>query len=544
MATSSAGWTESVYHIAPRAQHGALGLAETTVDAVPGMAVAPCYDTATAGGSDWDGQVYDIYPAFSAEPARSLASSHGSPSLLFRGAPPAMRSGSTAPPGRAGPGDKEAEPSGERTSRKRILGFVLFIALALAGIAIAVVALNRPSSSSGAPAADPAVAGQASTAASLAASNANITQGLLQRVEVLERTVNGQATVIAELNATLNDTRAELMRTTAALADEQARSSLINSTLTTALATEQARAMAAEAALAASSSQAQQNDSSLLMLIQAEASRAVGVENQLNVSMNNEVSRAIQVENSLSVGAGSINNTINAFFPIIGGTLSSDAMYYYRTFTSSGFLTVNLAAQPLNADVLLVGGGGAGGFGFGAGGGGGSVLYRANFSIPTGTYPITVGAGAPAITANPTVAPPSGGATIAFGVTATGGGYGGTESNTVQSGNSDFPAGGPGGNSGGGNYGSFTGGTATAPVAPGWSVYAGNRGAAGGTNGGSCPCGGGGGAGGPAPAITNPTSGPSGPGGPGVLIPGALGGNFYWGGGGGGAVVGGRWKFN
>ena len=46
---------------------------------------------------------------------------------------------------------------------------------------------------------------------------------------------------------------------------------------------------------------------------------------------------------------------------VTGGTLTSDATYYYRTFTANGTLAVTGAA--LSADILVVGGGGSGGGG-------------------------------------------------------------------------------------------------------------------------------------------------------------------------------------
>ena len=46
--------------------------------------------------------------------------------------------------------------------------------------------------------------------------------------------------------------------------------------------------------------------------------------------------------------------------PIVtGGTLSSDATYYYRTFTSNGTLGITVAS--LTADVLVIAGGASGG---------------------------------------------------------------------------------------------------------------------------------------------------------------------------------------
>ena len=44
---------------------------------------------------------------------------------------------------------------------------------------------------------------------------------------------------------------------------------------------------------------------------------------------------------------------------VTGGTLTSDATYYYRTFTSNGTLTITNSSLAL--DYIMVGGGGGGG---------------------------------------------------------------------------------------------------------------------------------------------------------------------------------------
>ena len=108
---------------------------------------------------------------------------------------------------------------------------------------------------------------------------------------------------------------------------------------------------------------------------------------------------------------------------VSGGTLTSDATYYYRTFTSNGTLTV--ANFSLTADILVVGGGGGGGagnalnmsgqsaatyqagYGGGAGGGGGAVAATsAATAVTPGAYAITVGAnGAGASVNNNSFAP-------------------------------------------------------------------------------------------------------------------------------------------
>ena len=59
---------------------------------------------------------------------------------------------------------------------------------------------------------------------------------------------------------------------------------------------------------------------------------------------------------SLGVLAGQVT-----FVPptVTGGTLTSDATYYYRTFTANGDLTVT--GGSLEVEVLVIGGGGGGG---------------------------------------------------------------------------------------------------------------------------------------------------------------------------------------
>jgi hypothetical protein len=81
---------------------------------------------------------------------------------------------------------------------------------------------------------------------------------------------------------------------------------------------------------------------------------------------------------------------------VSGGTLTSDATYYYRTFTVSGDLIISNG--PLSGDILLWGGGGGGGSMAstysGSGGGGGGYYNIITFSnTAAGTYAVTVGAG-------------------------------------------------------------------------------------------------------------------------------------------------------
>ena len=76
-----------------------------------------------------------------------------------------------------------------------------------------------------------------------------------------------------------------------------------------------------------------------------------------------------------------------------GGTLYSDATYYYRLFTESGNLTVS--TNPLTTDIfVLAGGGGANGNGNAVGGGGaGGFRTSADMSFSPGTYQVVVGSG-------------------------------------------------------------------------------------------------------------------------------------------------------
>ena len=93
------------------------------------------------------------------------------------------------------------------------------------------------------------------------------------------------------------------------------------------------------------------------------------------------------------------------------------------TFRQSGTLTVTGSGE---ADVLIVGGGGGGGDaawsgsstlpGWPAGGGAGGLYYKQKFNLQSGTHAITVGAGG--------AVGVKGGDSIAFGLTAPGGGHG------------------------------------------------------------------------------------------------------------------------
>ena len=126
------------------------------------------------------------------------------------------------------------------------------------------------------------------------------------------------------------------------------------------------------------------------------------------------------------VGAASVAVAAQAF-DIQGDSEASVTYANDRkivTFRLSGTLTVTGSGE---AEVLIVGGGGGGGdaardatgaimAGWPAGGGAGGLYYKRNFRLQSGSYPIVVGAGG-AVGVN-------GGDSIAFGLTAPGGGHG------------------------------------------------------------------------------------------------------------------------
>lgn len=106
---------------------------------------------------------------------------------------------------------------------------------------------------------------------------------------------------------------------------------------------------------------------------------------------------------------------------VTGGNLSEDANYFYRTFRSSGTLTVT--GGSLLTDVLVIAGGGGGGVGSGGGGGGaGGIVYLAAQSMSANRYTVTVGGGGAAATV--TLGSQGGNSSINGFTTAVGGGYG------------------------------------------------------------------------------------------------------------------------
>lgn len=88
---------------------------------------------------------------------------------------------------------------------------------------------------------------------------------------------------------------------------------------------------------------------------------------------------------------GGIFNKKSISFPLVsGGTLHSDATYYYRKFIVSDNLTIT---GSLIADILVIAGGGSGGsYGDTGGGGAGTISYSALQNLSAGSYACQVAA--------------------------------------------------------------------------------------------------------------------------------------------------------
>jgi hypothetical protein len=166
-----------------------------------------------------------------------------------------------------------------------------------------------------------------------------------------------------------------------------------------------------------------------------------------------------------------------------GGTITTDMLYTYHTFTAGGTFT---PSQDLTADVLIVGGGGGSGDANAGGGGAGGVIYAPARSFTNATtYTAVIGAGGGAN---------AGGVASTFsGLSATGGGY------SIGEGSSGTNGGSGGGGGGGGGTGTFTAGISTGSSGADYTFY----GNSGGLGRGGYNSGGGGGAG----AVGSPARG-------------------------------------
>ena len=213
--------------------------------------------------------------------------------------------------------------------------------------------------------------------------------------------------------------------------------------------------------------------------------------------------------------------------------------YNFHRFTTVGNSNFVVTGSGL-VDVLLVGGGGGGGVSLAGGGGGGSAIVATNVPVTAQTYTIAVGNGGAGGTGDQSTdtGGARGGASTAFGISATGGGGAPNRfaSSYVSSVNVQNGGNGGGGSADGGRPGPGSGAPGVSPTLPAGitgTVYAGFRGGDGVGNGPNYPGAGGAGS---AQAGSNPssTSSGGGNGGQGALIN-FDGNNYRWGGGGGGS---------
>ena len=208
-----------------------------------------------------------------------------------------------------------------------------------------------------------------------------------------------------------------------------------------------------------------------------------------------------------------------------GGTVTTYGAYKVNSFLSSGTWTPPGTGT---VDVLIVAGGGGGGAGRGGGGGAGGMLYRTGLSVTAQAYTITVGNGGAGATGNSndlSDTAVNGQDSVAFSVTAKGGGAGGSG----VTGTTSVSIGKAGGSSGGTCHGADGAVASNQGTFSGWTA----KGNAGGNGNGSDneSAGGGGGAG--AAGQAGDASGNGGDGGIGFQNDYRTGSNVYYAGGGG-----------
>ena len=213
-----------------------------------------------------------------------------------------------------------------------------------------------------------------------------------------------------------------------------------------------------------------------------------------------------------SIGINNRYNRYNRFdggledepISISGGAVTTPSGFKVCTFTSDGTLTVT-GSGTLYYELAAGGGGGASVRG---GGGGGGALERGSMSVTAGTYAVVIGAGgAGASTSNAPNVAQNGGNTTALGITALGGGGGGSAFRVSGGlGSPNGLSGGSGGGAGPWSTGDGAGGAATSPG--GFAGGAGHDDASNISRAG----GGGGGAGGAGSAGAAMTDAPGGPG--------------------------------
>ena len=150
-----------------------------------------------------------------------------------------------------------------------------------------------------------------------------------------------------------------------------------------------------------------------------------------------------------------------------GGTVYSDATYFYHVFGSTGTFT---PTQSITADVLCVAGGGGAGLYAAGGGGGGGVITFTNQSLTATGYTCTVGSGGAKSPSDGTQS--SDGTNSSFGaltVAVAGGGGGGRSASPSFAGHN-------GGSGGGGGGASGTAGGTSTQTGTGATNFYGNTG--------------------------------------------------------------------
>ena len=138
--------------------------------------------------------------------------------------------------------------------------------------------------------------------------------------------------------------------------------------------------------------------------------------------------------NSTTVGRDGGSGLVLLWYPLTnapvatGGTVTISGAYKIHTFTTTGNTTFTLTSPAsISAQVLVVGGGGAGGSAYvGGGGGAGGAVFNSSFTIASGSYTVTVGAGGIRTVTGVGYVGPSGANSSFSSITGTGGGGGGS----------------------------------------------------------------------------------------------------------------------
>lgn len=180
--------------------------------------------------------------------------------------------------------------------------------------------------------------------------------------------------------------------------------------------------------------------------------------------LTNGTSYTFQVRAENYYGNSAYSASSNSVTPVLpkptvtGGTLYSDATYYYRVFTSNGTLTVS--GGTVSFEVLRIGGGASGAAGagfisrgsgtgyFGGGGGAGGVVYTSSNTFGPESKTIVIGAGGAASSNGSGIVGNPGSDSTYTGLSNAGGGGGGGSMYTNTNGGVGRTANGNGGGAG------------------------------------------------------------------------------------------------